>query len=180
MKTEKPENDMCTVRVLAYIIAEVRRQGHEFWRYDSKDPYGILLAQTDGPQRTLWMLEAWEHATSVKRLDKAGKKYDLFTLRFIERIGELVEQEKNSGGFRKVPVWVGGHEGILAEQISSALTVLIEHKSEITPEEFYKQFLEIHPFIDGNGRAAKILYAWLRDELDDPRLPPNFWGCSNP
>jgi fido (protein-threonine AMPylation protein) len=50
----------------------------------------------------------------------------------------------------------------------------------MTPDEAYLEFEEIHPFVDGNGRAGKIIFNWLADSLGDPKMPPNFWGIYNP
>lgn len=169
MKTEKPENE---VRILAYIIAEVRRQGHEFWRYNPEDPYGILLPQIDGPQRTLWMLEAWEYAKTLNP--------DTIDIDCIINIGSLIEQKKNITGFRECGVRVGSRICVDWHLVPDSVEDLLNRRKDLTPEEFYKEFLEIHPFVDGNGRAGKVVYSLIRGELDDPKLPPNFWGCSNP
>lgn len=42
--------------------------------------------------------------------------------------------------------------------------------------DWIKQFLWIHPFVDGNGRTAFILYNWLMGSLDDPAPLPDFFG----
>lgn len=46
-------------------------------------------------------------------------------------------------------------------------------------DEFYFEYENIHPFVDGNGRTGKILYNYLLGTLENPVLPPNFWGSSN-
>lgn len=45
---------------------------------------------------------------------------------------------------------------------------------------FYFEYEQIHPFSDGNGRTGKILYNYLLDSMDDPVLPPNFFGTKAP
>jgi fido (protein-threonine AMPylation protein) len=53
-------------------------------------------------------------------------------------------------------------------------------KAKNAQDIFYFEFEQIHPFKDGNGRTGKILYNYLCGTLDDPIMPPNFWGGNNP
>lgn len=50
----------------------------------------------------------------------------------------------------------------------------------LSPAMAYKEFEEIHPFSDGNGRVGKILFNWLLGMLHEPAMPPNFFGGDNP
>ena len=120
----------------------------------------------------------------------------------IARIGRLVEPQDNRNGFRKIPVYVGnislGYiEKAPWERVPELLKLLLEdyydpdldwmnermppsHElSKTREDQFYFDFENIHPFVDGNGRVGKILYNYLCGTLENPILPPNFWGSSN-
>src|SRR6185436_20934149 len=45
-----------------------------------------------------------------------------------------------------------------------------------TVDGWIKNFLDIHPFIDGNGRTAWILRTWLLNQWDYPFPLPNYYG----
>ena len=45
-----------------------------------------------------------------------------------------------------------------------------------TVDDAYIVFELIHPFGDGNGRLGKILAAWISNRLENPWLPPNYFG----
>ena len=76
----------------------------------------------------------------------------------------------------------GTHYGLKPEFIERQLQLLIDAWNEevvrgednITPEEFYQQFEEIHPCEDGNGRVGAILYNCMKASLFDPIHPPAF------
>ena len=41
--------------------------------------------------------------------------------------------------------------------------------------EWFRQFEEVHPFRDGNGRTGQVLYNLLCGTLDKPDFAPDFW-----
>lgn len=128
-------------------------------------------------------------------------------LDFIEHIGSLVEPIDNQKGFRQIPIGVtdgfGGwiekaqwqevprlltlliesyYEGNLARRVEEVHNGWIGHTaiSKNAEDQFYYEYENIHPFRDGNGRSGKILYNYLLGTLENPQMPPNFWGGNNP
>ena len=149
-----------TRAILEFIKGEVARQGHD-------------LATMDGFERVVWMANAWEYAMR-------HTNYSSLVEAHVISIGQRVEVGRNARGYRQVWVRVGDHVCPPWEEVPKLMNILFSDLSNLTPEEFYKALLLIHPFEDGNGRTGKILYAWLKGELEAPTLPPNFFNCANP
>lgn len=144
---------VCTV--IEYVTEEVERQGHD------------TLA-LDGIRRVGWMLNAWSYALGMAPA-KPG-------LKEIRDLGGLVERERNRTGFRKSGVRVGDRICPDWTEVPNLLKLLLLKRDKLDPLDFYRQFEEIHPFIDGNGRSGKILLNWLGGTLLAPVFPPNdFW-----
>jgi hypothetical protein len=66
------------------------------------------------------------------------------------------------------------------EAVPELMEGFLDQFDSMAPEEAYFAYLEIHPFGDGNGRIGKILLNWRAKTLDDPIMPSNPWGISNP
>lgn len=154
--------------------------------------------QHSGEMSVYDMVNAWEYATKIFRSVPNHLDTSL-----IQVIGKLVEPDDNRNGFRTIPMGVtdgmGGWiekanweqvprllEHLLASYYAGYMTPVrsedenqdsYAHPLSVTAEdEFYFNFEEIHPFVDGNGRTGKILYNYLLGTLDNPVMPPPNFG----
>lgn len=125
--------------------------------------------QTIGNKTIQEHLEAINHAQAfdyVMQLANTTKK-DI-SLKTILNIHQKILQkidDTNSGRFRTVSVRIAGSRVIMPN--SSKVPELIEkfilwlHNSNIDPPtlaiEAHLKFVSIHPFVDGNGRTARLL-----------------------
>lgn len=109
---------------------------------------------------------AWEYLKKQKEMSigvvlKAHK---------ILMLHHLVGMDK--GYFRRVPVWIGGREGIKSSFIREAMEPWCLN-AWLRPEDWKRhhiKFEHIHPFIDGNGRLGRLLMNWARVKKGLPVL----------
>lgn len=97
----------------------------------------------------------------------------------ILNLGSFVEPEKNKYGYRITPVtFANGGNSANHQDIPRLMSNIIGyyHEQDITVDTFIKEFLFIHPFVDGNGRTAAILYNYLKSSMDNPVNLPNYFG----
>ncbi len=128
--------------------------------------------QSRGPIQVAWMCEAWEYA-----VDQISIGADHPSIKDMQVLGKLVERNVNTGNsWRNVNVRVGMHIAPQHREVPDLMKRWHGNLDTMTPEEAYKEFELIHPFQDGNGRVGKIVYNWLKGTLDNPVMPPNFFG----
>ena len=110
----------------------------------------------------------------LNKFTKSGKNYlDLELIMEIQKIvTDKLIASKNNGKLRKEPVFVndpklrktiywppdhGGIKHLLIELIEYTKDNKLKIDSLVLAGIFHKQFVIIHPFIDGNGRTARLL-----------------------
>lgn len=158
-------HDARPLTVIEYCTEEVRRQGHD-------------VTKLDGIERVGWMLSAW--GTAMRSYEYRA----LLTSQDIEILGMAVERAVNAKGLRQHGVGIIQEGKIVKtfpapERARGLLDELLAKQDTLSPLGFYREFLEIHPFADGNGRVGKILLNWKNGTLDkDLVFPPDdFWGA---
>lgn len=108
------------------------------------------------------------------------------------RIREIAFQIEwdNNGLYRVLPVSFGGIVGgVDPELVGRAMDQWIgffngamrgfstgNRSNYYDVDALIKQFLDIHPFSDGNGRTAWLLRVWMLNQWDDPQPLPNYYG----
>jgi hypothetical protein len=123
-----------------------------------------------GPVEHQQLIDTYYHM--AEEIHPVGHLY----LESVLWLGAMIEPEKASG-LRRTPVtFANGTTGLNPDLIPRALESLFAHREDMSVDEFIKEFLIIHPFTDGNGRTAFVLYNLL---MDNPRVPvalPNYFG----
>jgi hypothetical protein len=127
--------------------------------------------QRSGEVSVAWMIDAWVYAHR--------RRSRPLNLRDVLSLAAIAEPRHNLDGVRTVDVHVGSDVKMPHDQVDGALHKLVSAYPFTDLElagEWYRQYEEVHPFRDGNGRTGSILYNHLRRTLDTPERPPDFWG----
>lgn len=94
---------------------------------------------------------------------------------YVESLGGLAEPD-NNGRFRVSPVtFASGGTAANHNDVKRLIHNLFEYGDELNSDEFTKEFLWIHPFNDGNGRTAWLIYNWKNNSLNNPEKMPEYF-----
>lgn len=139
-----------TEEVQAWCAAEVERQG-------------------DPPQYIPHMVEAWKYGIQICNEQRSITEDDVHIL------GGLVKGHDRVP-YRETPVtFANGSHGLEWFHIKRQMTLLIIYQDDVDKDEFIKRFLDIHPFEDGNGRVAALLWNIKNGTLMKPVTMPDFY-----
>jgi len=124
--------------------------------------------------------KAWYYLVGSKPLTE---KVLLTTHKILMTNQCLKPNEK--GYYRRVPVYIGGREGLDFTKINNAMKDCINTAIDISKIKKTKEnrefldnlikahhvdFEKIHPFVDGNGRTGRMLMNWIRMKIGLPIL----------
>lgn len=133
------------------------------------------------------LLVAYDHVANrwSKQIDITDPSYVYQLEQRLLYIATTIE-DRNHLGYRKVPVtFNGGSETALDHQnIPTAMTQHLSFIPQVLEQPYDNpsvdwwvfNFLKIHPFLDGNGRTAWILYNWLSGTMNDPAPLPDYFS----
>ena len=151
------------------------------WTYNSTGIEGnsytlnqtrILLAEgiTIGGKRLVEHLEIIGHSEAIEYLEDIIENNVELTEREIKNIHSLVTKDienVNSGAYRNNAVYISGSKHIppqpylVSEKMEELMLWYNNESKNIHPIEraaiLHGEFVSIHPFIDGNGRTARLL-----------------------
>ncbi len=116
-------------------------------------------------------------ARLIKAWDRASIHFDI-TEKIILELAALIEPSLNRAGYRKVNVMVGDDIPPIWQNVPRLMAQLVEAVPDLSAEQVFKEFEEIHPFRDGNGRVGNILWNMRNGTLGGDRIdfPPNVFG----
>lgn len=151
------------------------------WTYNSTGIEGnsytlnqtrVLLAEgiTIGGKRLVEHLEIIGHSEAIEYLEDTIENNVELTEREIKNIHSLVTKDienVNSGAYRNNAVYISGSKHIppqpylVSEKMEELMFWYNNESKNIHPVEkaaiLHGEFVSIHPFIDGNGRTARLL-----------------------
>jgi len=114
--------------------------------------------------------EAVNHLEAIELIDDFVKRKINFNAFYLKQIHQLILKginTKNAGVYRSIPVRISGSlhippEPFLLEKMMEEYFLFYErNKNKIHPvilaAEMHERLVTIHPFVDGNGRTARLV-----------------------
>lgn len=127
------------------------------------------VRQQVGLDRVAMLLNGYSYLSESDRLDSTA----------VFNLAEVIEPS-NRGLLRRTPVtFQNGGSSASPDVIVSAFQSLMNNQpdpNDFDIDNWIQQFLWVHPFTDGNGRTAWVLWNWFRNTMDSPLTLPNFFG----
>jgi hypothetical protein len=142
--------------------------------------------QHDTPTHVGHMCNAWHYA-----YENMGTRPTLYQASIV---AYLVKPEANTIGphdhnYRRVAVTVGHDLPPAWYDVPEAMERLWQNMPQeymvsctgkglsiSMVDQFIFALLKIHPWVDGNGRTASIIWNWMKKTLDYPKPLPDFFG----
>ena len=98
-----------------------------------------------------------------------------FSLEIISNIASAIEPAK-AASFRTTPVsFANGSLGLNPQLIQRSMEQLVAEFYNLSADEFIREFLLIHPYGDGNGRTAFVLYNFITNRMSNPQPLPDYF-----
>lgn len=142
----------------------------------------VLEGITIGGKTIIEHLEAINHREAIRYIEEIVSRHEPFSEWQIKNIHRLILKgidDEYAGAYRKENVVIAGAKHILPEaiQVPQQMEELVQWYNDqaqsLHPVEraakLHVIFVKIHPFIDGNGRTARLL---LNLELMKHGYPP--------
>ena len=169
------------VKLNELLSTQLKKDLNIKWTYNSTGIEGnsytlnhtrILLAEdiTIGGKRLVEHLEIIGHSEAIEYLEDIIENNVELTEREIKNIHSLVTKDienVNSGAYRNNAVYISGSKHIppqpylVSEKMEELMLWYNNESKNIHPIEraaiLHGEFVSIHPFIDGNGRTARLL-----------------------
>lgn len=128
------------------------------------------VRQQTGPQEVQYLLAGLYYAQIERKVSQRPGLYQINTL------ASIIEPVK-AADYRRTPaVFNQGEPALNAEHIPRQMTLLVDNMKHLLVDEFVKELLRIHPWADGNGRTASVVWNWMNDSLEDPKPLPYYFG----